>query len=193
MNIMNSYVAPVHTCMTERPTVWNFLLIFLVLITQVSCSSTSSEFTSLEAHDPHGVPFEEGKTWIKGPMIKGQERGDWYLLRARAGSGHIHFYQLCVRDRRSGEEGWAFYENTVDQKGNIHPTVVQERVVKPGVVINETVGIMFDRSTLDSAPHDGLALAITGQNNEINIQIDPAYFRGFLSLVDDYQDQDQKP
>lgn len=173
---------------TNSPGAWKLFPMFLLLMTQVSCGFLFSEKISpLEGNNTQSVSFEEGKIWIKAPKMERQGRGDWYVLRARAESGEINFYQLCVQDHRTDLQGWAFFESTRDSNGTIYPTIVQERAVTAGLIIKETVGIMMDRAGLDSAARDGLSLVISGAHDQMNIHIDPAYARAFLSLIDAYQ------
>ena len=123
------------------------------------------------------------------PPLKGDEYGDWYFLRARVTDHNILFYQLCLRDRRAGDDGWAFYEKTVDEDDREYPTVVLNRKVNQKAVMKELLGIMLTREDLEKAEREGLILYVKGQFDTMKVRIQAAYARGFLSIVDEYFDK----
>ncbi|GJL63356.1 MAG: hypothetical protein NPIRA04_20100 [Nitrospirales bacterium] len=124
--------------------------------------------------------------WIVAPPLKGEEYGDWYFLRARVTSHTILFYQLCLRDRRFGDDGWAFYEKTFDENHREYPTVVLNRKVDQKAVMKELIGIMLTREDLEKAEREELILYVKGEFDTMRVRIQAPYARGFLSLVDEY-------
>jgi len=127
--------------------------------------------------------------WIIAPPLKGKEPGDWYFLRARVSSHDILFYQLCLRDRRSGDDGWAFYEKTFDENHREYSTVVLNRKVDQKAVMKELIGIMLTREDLENAERKELILHVYGKFDTMKIRIQSAYAKGFLSLVDESIDE----
>lgn len=165
------------------------MLFFWILLSIVlifgGCSSQSSQAPSTrEASDLS--PTVSDKFWILAPPLKGDEYGDWYYLRARVTSHDILFYQLCLRDRRDGDDGWAFYEKAFDEQDREYPTVVLKRKVNQKSVMKELLGVMLTRQDLEKAKRDGLILHIKGQFDSMKVRIQAPYARGFLSLVDEY-------
>ncbi len=151
----------------------------------------SSDFTP--APSPLETPATSRNSpdrfWIVAPPLKGDEYGDWYFLRARVTSHDILFYQLCLRDRRTGEDGWAFYEETLDEENRTYPTVVLNRKINQKAVMKELLGIMLTREDLERAERKDLILHIKGQFDTMSVRIQAAYAKGFLSLVDEYFDR----
>ena len=167
----------------RRVGVYICAVLFSVLI--VGCSSQPS---------PVPAPREAlaisqtapDKSWIVAPPLKGDEYGDWYFLRARVTTHDILFYQLCLRDRRAGDDGWAFYEKAIDEQNREYPTVVLKRKVDQHSIMKELLGIMLTREDLEKAKRDGLVLHIKGQFDSMQVWIQAAYAKGFLALVDEY-------
>ncbi|MGB0911129.1 MAG: hypothetical protein ACPGYT_12270 [Nitrospirales bacterium] len=160
-----------------------FVVVLLSVLT-IGCSSQPSP-VSLAPEVPALSSPSPDKTWIIGPPLKGDEYGDWYYLRARVSSHDILFYQLCLRDRRDGDEGWAFYEKTFDEQNREYPTVVLNRKVDQRSVMKELLGIMLTREDLENARREGLVLHVKGQFDTMRVWIQAPYARGFLSLVDE--------
>ena len=152
------------------------------------CSSQSRQVSSLR-EAPKAFPVAKDRSWVVAPPLKGDEHGDWYYLRARVSSHDILFYQLCLRDRRDGDEGWAFYEQAFDNDNREYPTVVLSRKVSQESVMKELLGIMLTREELEKASRNGLVLHVEGKFATMHARIQAAYARGFLLLVDEYMEE----
>ncbi len=152
----------------------------------IGCSSSPSPTVPSSRKVPEISKTASDKSWIIAPPLKGDEYGDWYYLRARVTSHDILFYQLCLRDRRDGDDGWAFYEKAFDEQDREYPTVVLKRKVNQKSVMKELLGVMLTRQDLEKAKRDGLILHIKGQFDSMKVRIQAPYARGFLSLVDEY-------
>ncbi len=152
----------------------------------MGCSHAPKPLLSPQSNIPPNSQESVGHTWVIAPPLKGDELGDWYFLRARTHSHNIAFYQLCLRDRRTAEEGWAFYEKAIDDKNQTYPTVVQNRKIYQNAVMKELVGVMLTREDLLLAEKDGLALHIQGQFDTMDVWLQPAYVKGFLLLVEEF-------
>ena len=151
----------------------------------IGCSSDPTPVSAPRATP--SIPQEApDKFWIIAPPLKGDEYGDWYFLRARVTTHDILFYQLCLRDRRTGDDGWAFYEKAYDKNNREYPTVVINRKVNQKAIMKELLGIMLTREDLERAEREGLILNIKGQFDSMRVRIQAAYAKGFLSLVDEY-------
>ncbi|GJL65314.1 MAG: hypothetical protein NPIRA05_02850 [Nitrospirales bacterium] len=165
--------------------------IFFVYVSSMLFLGCSSDVPSVPSS--HGSPpipsLSPERSWIIAPPLKGEEYGDWYFLRARVSSHTILFYQLCLRDRRSGDDGWAFYEKTVDETHREYPTVVLNRKINQKAVMKELIGIMLTREDLEKAERQELILHVKGEFDTMRIRIQSAYARGFLALVDEYVDE----
>ncbi|GJL56216.1 MAG: hypothetical protein NPIRA02_33480 [Nitrospirales bacterium] len=151
----------------------------------LGCSSDPAP-KPLVPERPAMPQLSSDKSWIIAPPLKGDEYGDWYFLRARVTAHHILFYQLCLRDRRSGDDGWAFYEKTFNEKHREYPTVVLNRKVDQKAVMKELIGIMLTREDLEEAMQEELILHVKGEFDTMRVRIQTAYARGFLELVDEY-------
>lgn len=158
-------------------------IVALVCVFFTACSLDPPR--SVGRMPPTPEPHPE-RSWLIAPPLKGEEYGDWYFLRARVSSHHILFYQLCLRDRRTGEEGWAFYESTFDEDYREYPTVVLNRKIDQKAVMKELLGIMLTREDLEKAAHTELILTVKGKFDSMKVRIQSAYAEGFLSVVDEY-------
>ncbi|WP_447969816.1 hypothetical protein [Nitrospira sp. M1] len=189
-NVHHVHSAKTHVVQTEVN--WNgyskrFQLLFMFLTGFLLISCSSDPAPKLSSHELPVMPHvSSDRSWIIAPPLKGDEYGDWYFLRARVTAHHILFYQLCLRDRRSGDDGWAFYEKTFDEKQREYPTVVLNRKVDQKAVMKELIGIMLTREDLEQAKQEELILHVKGEFDTMRVRIQTAYARGFLELVDEY-------